>query len=77
VTSVSLFTDDFANAAAMAGLRARRIALANGHPVVFVDDSGRYVEELPNGRRLEIRLQSGMPRDSHVCVVGELPTPAA
>lgn len=59
-------------AAAAAGLRARKSALAAGHPVVFMDSFGRYVKELPDGRLLEIRFQPGAPRESHVLVLGEL-----
>ena len=72
MASANILTEEFAKAAAMAGLRARQSALAAGHPVVFVDDLGRYVEELPDGRRLEIRLRAGTPRESHLQVLGEL-----
>jgi hypothetical protein len=75
MSSANILTEEFARAAAVAGLRARQNALAAGHPVVFVDDFGRYVEELPDGRRLEIRLQPGTPRESHLHVLGELLTP--
>lgn len=69
---VEILSEDFARAATAAGLRARRKALSSGHPVVFVDHIGRYIEELPDGRRLEIRLEAGKPRESHVLVLGEL-----
>ena len=75
MSSANILTDEFAQAAAAAGLRARRIALAAGHPVVFVDDLGRYVEELPDGRRFEIRLLPGAPRESHKQILGEIVTP--
>ena len=65
MSSANILTDEFAQAAAAAGLRARRNALAAGHPVVFVDDFGRYVEEFPDGRRFEIRLHPGAPHESH------------
>jgi hypothetical protein len=68
-----ILTEDFAEAAARAGLHARRNALASGLPVVFVDDTGRYVEELPDGTRLEIRLEPGTPRESHLRILGEIP----
>ena len=74
--SAGILTEEFARAAAVAGLRAREKALADGHPVVFIDDFGRYVEELPDGRRLEIRLQPGIPRESHLHILGELPAGA-
>ncbi len=76
MSSVNILTEEFAQAAAAAGLRARRNALAAGHPVVFVDDLGRYVEEWPNGKQLEIRLQPGNPRESHLQILGEIATPA-
>jgi hypothetical protein len=75
MSSANILTEEFAQAAATAGLRARRNALAAGHPVVFVDNIGRYVEELPNGTRFEIRLQPGTTRESHLEILGELSTP--
>src|ERR1700688_1607357 len=48
MSSPDILTEEFAQAAAIAGLRARQNALTSGHPVVFVDDCGRYVEELPD-----------------------------
>jgi len=75
MSSVNILTEEFAQAAATAGLRAREHALASGHPVVFVDDSGRYVEELPDGTRLEIRLQPGSPREAHLRILGEISAP--
>jgi hypothetical protein len=76
MSSANILTEEFAQAAATAGLRARRNALAAGHPVVFVDDLDRYVEELPDGKQLEIRLQPGNPRESHLQILGEIATPA-
>jgi hypothetical protein len=70
-----ILTEEFAQAAATAGLRARRNALASGHPVVFVDDSGRYVEELPDGTKLEIHLEPGTPREAHLRILSEISTP--
>ena len=72
MASFSILSDEFALAAAAAGFRARQKALAAGHSVVFVDDLGRYVEEMPDGRKFEIRLVPGAPRESHVVVLGEL-----
>ncbi len=63
------------DAAANAGLRFRRKALGSGHPVVFVDDAGRYVQEWPDGTLLEIRFKPGAPRDSHLQVIGEVKPP--
>lgn len=68
----SILTDDFANEAAHAGARAREEALAAGHPVVFVDAAGRTVEEWPDGKRFEVRLDPTQPRESHRVVVREL-----
>ena len=76
MSTVNIFTPEFAQAATDAGLRARETALAAGHPVVFRDTFGRYVEEFPDGKRLEIRFQPGAPRESHLFVLGELPAPA-
>jgi hypothetical protein len=75
MSSANILTEEFAQSAASAGLCARRNALAAGHPVVFVDDFGRYIEELPDGTRLEIRLRPGTPRDSHLQVLGKISTP--
>lgn len=73
----SLLTDEFAQAASQAGLRARQAALVAGHPVVFVDEAGRCVEEWPNGKRFELRLDPSQPRESHRIVVRELASNAA
>ena len=73
----SILTDEFAQAASQAGWRARQAALAAGHPVVFVDAAGRYVEEWPNGKRFEIRLDPARPRESHRIVLRELASAAA
>ena len=75
MSSANILTEEFAQAAATAGLHARQNALASGHPVVFVGASGRYVEELHDGTQLEIRLQLGTPRESHLQIPGELSTP--
>ena len=71
----SILSDDFADAAASAGQRAREAALAEGHPVVFVDDSGRYIQELPDGTKLEVHFKAGLPREAHLEVVRELLAP--
>ncbi len=73
----SILTDDFAQAAATAGRLARLDALTSGHSVVFLDHRGRYVEELPDGRRFEIRLDANHPRESHRMVVCEMASNAA
>lgn len=77
MTAFSILTDDFALAAAKAGWQARQEALAAGLPVVFVDPAGRYVEERPDGRRFEIRLDPAGPRESHRIVLRELASAAS
>ena len=72
VASTHILTEEFAQAAVTAGLRARQNALAAGHAVVFVDDCGRYVEELPDGTRLEVRFRPGKPREFHIEVLGQI-----
>ncbi|MEO5923561.1 MAG: hypothetical protein ABIR70_07020 [Bryobacteraceae bacterium] len=73
----SILTEQFALDAADAGLRARRDALVAGQTVVFRDTEGRYVEERPDGRRFEVRLDAGQPRESHRVVLTELVTASA
>jgi hypothetical protein len=75
MSAANIFSEEFARATAAAGLRARRTALASGHGVVFVDESGRYVEELPDGTMLEVSLQPGAPRETHLRIIGEISTP--
>jgi hypothetical protein len=68
----SILTDDFVEAASHACWRARQAALAAGYPVVFVDTAGRCVEEWPDGKRFEIRLDPTQPRATHRIVLREL-----
>ena len=72
VSPVDIFTEEFAEAAADAGRRAREDALAGGFPVVFVDHVGRLVQEFPDGSRFEIRLNADQPRELHVEIVRAL-----
>jgi hypothetical protein len=74
--SAGILSDEFAEAAAQAGRRARDEALAAGFPVVFRDSAGRYVQELPDGRLFEVRFDPTAPRESHMKIVRELPSPA-
>jgi hypothetical protein len=74
MSAVNILSDEFAEAAALAGLRARRDALAAGYPVIFIDDLGRYVQELPDGRLFEVRLDPAADMESHVQVLRELPS---
>lgn len=69
---IDITSDEFAEEAAMAGLHARQAALDAGHPVIFVDDAGRYVQEHPDGRLFEIRFDPTQPRESRVIIVREL-----
>lgn len=41
---------------ANAGREACQEALREGHPVVFKDEQGRYVQEHPDGKLFEVRL---------------------
>jgi hypothetical protein len=70
----SILTDDFTRTVAEAGRRARQAALAAGHPVVFRDNAGRYVEEHPDGRRFEVAFDPTKPRESHRVILRELPS---
>ena len=72
----SILTSDFVEAASQAGWLARQAALAAGYPVIFLDSAGRCVEEWPNGKRFEIRLDPTQPRESHRVVLRELPSTA-
>ncbi len=69
---MSILSDEFPAAAAAAGLRAREEALAEGHPVVYRDETGRYIQEFPDGTLLEIRFRPGAPRESHIEIVRKL-----
>ena len=71
-TAFSVLTDEFADQVAAAGRKARRESLAAGFPVTFVDAKGREVQELPDGRKFEIRYVPGAPREKHVEVIREL-----
>ena len=73
----SILTDDFALAAAQAGLHARQAAFTAGHPVVFVDAAGRCIEEWPDGRCFEIGLDPSQPRESHRVILREMTSTAA
>jgi hypothetical protein len=48
------------------GRKARSEALAEGHPVVYADECGCFVQELPDGRKYEIRFHPGAPPESHI-----------
>ena len=73
----SILTDDLLFTVAKACSKARADALDAGHAVVYIDAAGRYVEERPDGKRFEIRLDRTRPRESHVVVVGEISSNAA
>ena len=71
-TAFSILTDEFAEEAAAAGRKARQDSLDAGRPVTFLDSKGRDVQEMPDGRRFEIRFVPGAPREKHVEVLREL-----
>ena len=68
---------DFEQIAAEAFHIAQRNALAAGHSIVYVDPAGRYIEQRPDGRRFEVRLDSSQPRESHRIVIREIGSHAA
>lgn len=72
----SVLNDEFFFAVVKACLNARTVALEAGHPVVYRDRAGGYVEERPGGPRFQIRFDRTRPRESHVVVLDEL-TPSA
>ena len=55
---MSVLSEEFAVAAANATRQARNKALAAGIPVPFMDAHGRYFEEYPDGRLMEIFFDS-------------------
>ena len=73
----SILSGEFFEAVRLAGRQARQDALAEGHPVVFVDVDGRDVQEFPDGRKFEIRFDPTQPRESHLIVVREIVSNAA
>lgn len=74
---LAVTSDAFAEAAANAGWLARQHALASGQSVVYVDAAGRYVEERPDGRKFEVRLDSSKHREMHRIVAREIVAHAA
>ncbi len=73
----NILDDEFLVAVEKACAKARAAALVAGHPVVFRDAAGRYVEERPEGKRFEIRFDKTLPRESHVVVLREISLDAA
>lgn len=71
--AIDFLSPEFEEAVKEAGRRARREALEEGHPVVYRDPCGCFVQEHPDGRKFEIRFRPGAPRDQHIEVVGEIP----
>ncbi len=69
----SILTDELARTISEEGWRARQTALAGGHPVVYRDTAGRYVEEHPDGRCFEVAFDPTKPREAHRAVLRELP----
>lgn len=70
---MDILSPEFAKGVREAARRARREALAGGHAVVYLDPCGCYVQELPDGRKFEVRFLPGMPAESQVERVRELP----
>lgn len=64
---------EFAERLKEVGRKARRDALAEGHYVVYRDQCGCYVQELPDGRKFEIRFHPGAPAEQHIERVREMP----
>jgi len=71
---VDILSEEFAAALAEVGLQAPQRAFDSGHWVVFFDEEGRIVQEMPDGTKFEIRFLAGMPRESHIEIVREIPT---
>lgn len=74
---IDIHSDDFVEAVVQAGQLACRSALEAGQSVVYMEASGRYVEERPDGRRFEVRFDSSKPRESHRIIVQDIISHAA
>jgi hypothetical protein len=74
---LDILSEEFAQAASAAWNRARQDALKQGEPVLFLDQDGRCILEQPDGKRFEVRLCPGAPRDEIIAIVRELPAAAA
>ena len=71
--AIDLFSPEFEEMLSEVGRKARTEALAEGHPVVYRDQCGCYVQELPDGRKFEICFHPEAPRESHVERIREIP----
>lgn len=71
--AIDLFSAEFEERLKEIGRKARREALAEGHPVAYRHQCGCYVQEFPDGSMFEIRFHPGAPQDEHVERVREIP----
>jgi len=76
-TEEYIFSDEFMEEIQDAARCARQEALDNGHPVVFRDEAGRIVQEMPGGRLYEMCRASSDPKETKLEIVRELPRAAA
>jgi hypothetical protein len=73
MAKLDIFTNEFTREAEAAWDSARDEALAQGVPVFYRDHgSGLDIMEQPDGRRFEIRLIAGAPREHNYEIVREL-----
>jgi hypothetical protein len=73
MAKLDIFTDEFTREAGAAWDRARHEALVGGVPVFYRDHrTGLDIMEQPDGRRFEIRLISGAPREHNYTILREL-----
>lgn len=74
---IDILSDRFMRRAVEAIRRARQDDLESGQAIGSVDERGRYIEERPDGRRFEVRLDLSKPRESHRITLREIGAGAA